>query len=367
MTIASSHIDTGAFSRRAFLQTLSSVGLGLVALPLAGRTAAAAEEVSVLTWSTYNDPKLFPDYLKTHGQPTMGFFGDEQEVLNKLRAGHVVDLAHPCASSIMRFRNSDVLKPFDPSRLKHVQDMWPELVDLPGTVDSAGRWFIPFDWGNSSIIYRTDLVDAKDPSWSLIYTDERYKGRVAMYDSGEPAVQIAALILGHKNIFTLSDEQLKDCAKVLRTQRDSVRFYWSDQTNAEQALASGEVVAAYGWNDGAYRLKKQGVPVEFMNPKEGMLTWVCGLVMYKNPPHEDLAYDFANAFTAAEAGGHLLNTQGVGHANKKAFDLASAETLASLGFSNPTELMKRSNFLEEMAEDRRSKYNETFDNIKAGG
>jgi spermidine/putrescine transport system substrate-binding protein len=160
---------------------------------------------------------------------------------------------------------------------------------------------------------------------------------------------------------------LKECAKLMRHQRDNIRFYWSDQSTAEQALASGEIVAAYAWNDAVARLKKQGIPVNYMNPKEGMRTWVCGLVLMKDLAHEDLAYDFINAFTSPEAGQYLVQTLGTGHANKKAFDQIDPKVLDSLGITNPSALMEKTVFLRAVPEDRRKKYVSLFNTIKSGG
>lgn len=362
------HAQRPVLTRRSMLASLASLGLGVAMLPLAPPRAEAADEVSVYTWTTYNDPKLFKGYLDKHKSPNISFFGDTDEAFSKLRGGYRVDLAHPCADDMQRWRNSGMLQPFDEKRLAHLADFWPELLTLPATVDDAGkRWFIPFDWGNTSVLYRTDLVDVKEESWSILFTDDRYKGRIATYDSGPPAVEIAAAILGYPDIFVVTDEQLVECAKLMRRQRDNVRFYWSDQSTAEQALASGEIVAAYAWNDAVARLKKQGVPVAYMNPKEGMRTWVCGLVLLKDAPQLDSAYDFINAFTSPESGQYLVQDLGTGHVNKKAFDLVDKEILDSLGITNPTELMKRTVFLRAVPEERRKKYVEIFNMIKAGG
>jgi spermidine/putrescine transport system substrate-binding protein len=63
----------------------------------------------------------------------------------------------------------------------------------------------------------------------------------------------------------------------------------------------------------------------------------------------------------------LIQQFGTGHSNKKAFDRVPPEKLAEIGASNPAELMRRSNFLRELAPDRRAKYNDMFNAIKAGG
>ena len=91
-------------------------------------------------------------------------------------------------------------------------------------------------------------------------------------------------------------------AEKLREQRPLLRSYTTDMTSVEQSLASGELVAAMTWNASATTLKKQGVPVEFMKPKEGMLTWACGFVMLKDAKNVDLAYDFINSRLEADFG-----------------------------------------------------------------
>ena len=52
-----------------------------------------------------------------------------------------------------------------------------------------------------------------------------------------------------------------------------MRFYSNDMTSIQQALASGELVAAVVWNDSYTFLKGEGHPVAFMSPKEGAMTW----------------------------------------------------------------------------------------------
>ncbi len=48
-------------------------------------------------------------------------------------------------------------------------------------------------------------------------------------------------------------------------------------------MASGEIVAAYAWNESYVKLKQQGVPVGFMVPKENHLH----LVLRPHPQFED--------------------------------------------------------------------------------
>ncbi len=54
----------------------------------------------------------------------------------------------------------------------------------------------------------------------------------------------------------------------MRKQRPLIRLYTDDTTTLEQALASGELVAAMTWDASAVQLKTEGVPVTFAKPKE---------------------------------------------------------------------------------------------------
>ena len=106
-------------------------------------------------------------------------------------------------------------------------------------------------------------------------------------------------------------EEMEKVGAKLREQRPLLRGYTTDPTSVQQSLASGEVVAAMTWNDAATALKKQGVKVEFMKPKEGMLTWSCGFVMLKDAKNVDLAYDFINSRMEPESGKELYLQQRV--------------------------------------------------------
>ena len=81
----------------------------------------------------------------------------------------------------------------------------------------------------------------------------------------------------------MTDEQLGEVRKLMRKQREILRFYWSSQTEAVNAIAAGELAASYAWNEAMVALTDQGIEAIYMNPKEGIWTWVCGLAMNATP------------------------------------------------------------------------------------
>ena len=82
------------------------------------------------------------------------------------------------------------------------------------------------------------------------------------------------------------------------------------------------------------------LPVSMMNPKEGVETWCCGMILMKSAPHEDKAYDLIDLMLSLEAGEFQISLYGIGHSNSAAFDLISAATLAELQLpQDPSELL----------------------------
>src|SRR6185436_18127438 len=171
--------------------------------------------------------------------------------------------------------------------------------------------------------------------------DKQYSGRMATIDAVHDTPVVAALLAG-VNPFDMSSADMDKVADKLREQRPLLRNYTTDMTSVEQALSSGELVAAMTWNASATTLKKQGVPVEFLKPKEGMLTWSCGYVLLKDAKNVDLAYDFINSRLETESGKYLIEAYGYGASTSTAFAAVPPATLNELQLPSDPEVMLKS-------------------------
>ena len=136
--------------RRLALAAALTVGAGAVLA-----YAEGGGDLVVFDWSGYEDPLLHPDYTAKYGaEPTFAFFGDEDEAFEKMRAGFKADIAHPCSQSVTKWRAAGILQPLDTSRITGWKDLNPGIMamkDLAVTADGKA-WFMPFDWGNTSLL-----------------------------------------------------------------------------------------------------------------------------------------------------------------------------------------------------------------------
>jgi spermidine/putrescine transport system substrate-binding protein len=330
-------IENGRLTRRQTNKALVSAGLmsiGMVFGPkMAG--AAAADHPTVFTWSGYEDDGFMGSYVEAYGEkPNFSFWGDEEEAFAKMRAGFDPDVTAPCSYKINHWNDAGMLAEIDSDRLTNWSEQIPSLTNVPDTIHDGKRLWICEDWGQTSITYRTDLVDIEEESWGLVW-DKRYAGRLSMIDSLIDGVMVAAIYIGAKDPYNMTPDEVATTKEALQEQIPLLRFYSNSMTEVEQALASGELVAAASWNNTITTLSKDGLPVAFMFPKEGPMTWTCGIVLMKNRDANmtDRAYDLINAFLSPDTGNYWVMENGMGHANKKTYERISDDDLIMRGLT----------------------------------
>ncbi len=367
-------IVNGDMTRREFAMSLAAVGLTTTMMPMMPGNANAAGKVNYFTWGGYDDPAFFQHFQEKHGAlPDFSFFASEDEGLAKVRSGFKPSVGHPCSDTFPRWVRAGVTEGMDKSRLEHWDNLWPEVTSLANQYDANGNVnFAPFDWGNSSVAFRTDLAPeyVDNHTWKILF-DPKYAGRLATYNAASGQAAVAGLVLGYRGeeLWKPNDEHIAAIRALITKQQPLIRFYWDDQTTAEQALASGEVVAAYSWNEAPVRLKRQGLPVEYMTPKEGILFWVCGLTKFNSEygaGDEAAVYDLVNEMQSPEVGKYVYEEWGYGHSNIGAFEMADKEILKEVNLSDPKTMMEGGVFFQDIPDDINVKLEAMFEEVKAG-
>ena len=360
----------GKLNRRQVNQILASVGVATVSVPLTGNWAHAATNLTLFTWAVYDSPELHPAYIEKYGStPRVSLFADNDEAMTKLRAGFTSDVSVPTSYVVSRYRDAGLLSPIDPARIEAWDDIFDELKDIKGLAMDGKQWAVPWSWGNSSIIFRPDLAPEysgpENNSWEIMW-DPKYSGRIAQRDSMDAAVLQAALLLGI-DPYTMDDDEIEKVRAKLAEQRELLRYYWSSDSDMEQSFAGGELVAAYSWNSSYSRMLKQGIEVEWMNPKEGIFTWCDTQVLLNSgTASDDERYDYLNATLEPIAGKFMIEEFGFGSANEKAFDIADKMLMNEFGYSDPKALIAGSKLFETWDPMVREKANIMFEELKAG-
>jgi spermidine/putrescine-binding protein len=173
-------MDTDGSDRRLTREQLLKAAVAAGGTGLAATSAGSARaavgwltaesgRLQVLDWAGYGNDggqSMFAQYVKQHpgNKPRFTYMTNESDALAKIRAGLKPDLFRPYVGWVKYFATSGLVQPWDPRLLSNLKHLNPFMV-------RAGRYGgkqygIPDDWGFDAILYRSDKVRPKAPSWT---------------------------------------------------------------------------------------------------------------------------------------------------------------------------------------------------------
>jgi spermidine/putrescine-binding protein len=322
---------------RPFLMQLLIVLLLLALLSTACGSRSAKPGLTILDWAGYELPEYRAEFAEKHPdvEVKFTFFADDAEGYAKSRSGFKADLVHPCTNYWGLYVEEGLVQPIDTSRLKYWSGIYEQLAER-GQFNGQ-QYFIPWDWGYESILVRTDLIDTVPESWADLWNPE-YAGYLSVYDAGQNIYEFTALSLG-LDPWNTTPEQIEQVKQRILELKPNIFHYWSDYTELNQLVANGDIrVAASAWNDAYLVMLEEGIPVEYVNPTEGRMAWVCGYGISSNIENLDLAYDYLNALMAPEANGAMANDFAYGPGNRNALQFMDDELIDLLELDDPTVL-----------------------------
>ena len=166
---------------------------------------------------------------------------DSNEIMyTKLAAGGItVDVIIPSDYMIARLIAEEMLLELDFSNIPNYQYIDEEFKNT--AYDPENKYSVPYTWGTVGILYNTKFVDAADlTGWEVLW-NEKYKGKILMFDNSRDAFGIAQYLLGY-DVNTMSKDELLKCAEKLTEQKPLVQQYVMDQIYS--TMENGEAYLA---------------------------------------------------------------------------------------------------------------------------
>src|SRR6266545_4246479 len=137
------------------------------------------------------------------------------------------------------------------------------------------QYFIPLDWGFIAPIVNLDHVDVKEETFGILF-DDRYAGKISWVDTSN-MMYIGALFLGVADPFDMTDDELAQVRDFLISKKHLVKFLWNQSYEFWLSFKKEEVWIGYAWPDTVGYADAAGMNYLYMTPKEGRVSWVCGM------------------------------------------------------------------------------------------
>jgi spermidine/putrescine-binding protein len=278
-------------------------------------------------------------------------FSSSTSALTKLRTGSVSpDVINTCvdenAAEEVRL---GVFQPLDISKIPNWKYIDPELKKLPGVMSGGKVYVVPVDAGDGGIQYDPAHVSPAPTSWKDLF-DPRYKGEVSIEDNPVTGIDIGALALGFTDPLHMDSAQLEQVKNFLIAHKSQFRTWWESDTDEEQLYKTGEIWISSGYRDNAFTITKNGVPNNFVLPKEGQLEWTCGYGISAHAHNLSAAYAMINWYASVAAETYEANTWHYRIANLKAKAQLPPKILALSGnnqvLTHPIPASEPSNYAE---------------------
>jgi spermidine/putrescine transport system substrate-binding protein len=295
------------------------------------------------------------DYTDKYGTDglTYTYITNDDQALQKATSGGPFDVMHPCNENLQDYVNRGLVQPWDTSLLPSFDQLNPYLVKA-GQLNGQ-QYLIPWDWGYGSLLYRTDMIDPADATgWELAW-NEKYKGKISLWNGASTNFEIAALKLGFPEMDNLSADQLDQATQALIQQKPLNKLYWSSEYGQEQPnFKSGETWITYAWQDSLVSMHDAGLQCDFLQPSQGRLSWLCGFMLGANTKNYRHAHEYVESYINHKSCTNMTNLFYYGTANSTVTpDLVKNKTLAkALDLANPQAITSGNNHLQGWAPNR---------------
>ena len=275
---------------RTFKLVLGGVFLAIIfGLIVAPFFTAREKKLNLYNFSTYIDDELIADFEKQTGiDVSLDYYNDNEELFSRLQMGvGGYDLIFPSGYMVKLMRDRGLLSPIDYQLIPNYHHITPSLRKL--TYDTTGKYYIPYAYGFTAIVYNSELITDSLDSWSALW-NPKYRENILMLDDMREVFWAVYKMLGQ----TLDTDttKLRKALEMLVRQKPLLKKYESNAT--QEMMQSGDVWIAQTWNGLAARLNAIDPKFKLCMPKEGVVFFVDNMCIPAKSPHKKNAERFIN-------------------------------------------------------------------------
>jgi spermidine/putrescine transport system substrate-binding protein len=269
-------------------------------ITLAMPFSAIAEELRLLTWGGYAPEEVISQFEAQTGIDVQVTLSNNEDMISKLRAtgGSGFDLAQPSQDRITSAQQEyRIYKPMDISKVDSSLFIPSMLAATKANTELDGDIYaVPHVWGTTGLIVHDSVRDQVSDFADLCKPE--LAGRVS-YRLRRPILIGMAFSMGEDPFAAYNDPVAYE-AMMTRVQemliacKSNVKTYWTGGDELINLVASGEVVAAKGWDAGGWKLQAENPKISFVAPASGALGWIDTFALPRRGENDEAAYKWIN-------------------------------------------------------------------------
>ncbi|WP_334175898.1 extracellular solute-binding protein [Pseudoxanthobacter sp.] len=313
-------------------RTALAVGLAGLAMPfLARRGLAATPDLRVLTWEGYAEPEWVKPFEEKYGaRVSVVYTGSVDEMFAKMQGsrGADFDVVAFDTSSFRRYIDGGLIRPLDMAKIPNAARLSPAFRHVPSIMRDGKTYGVPFAWGSLPLVYNKADFAATPESWEVMW-DPANAQRLISLDDANNNITLAAMVLGIKTPFDLSDEQFAAVKAKLIAQKPLLLTYYAGFDEGVSIFAQSNIKAMFSMGEPQVAgLRAKGVDAAFTIPKEGAIGWLDCWTVSAGARDPDLAFAWLNACLDPKVGAFLSDKKSYGNTTDEQANVRNGFTYA---------------------------------------
>ena len=342
----------------------------ILAISLMPAAAAADNEITVYNWGQYisdgTDGSL--DVIAAFEEETgikVNYltFDSNESMYTKLKTGGTTfDVIIPSDYMISKLIEEDMLEPLNFDNIpnyQYIDEAFRNQSYDPENVSS-----VPYTWGTVGLIYNAQYVSAEDAaSWNCLW-NEKYSGKILMFDNPRDAFAIAESILGY-SLNTENENELRAAADLLTKQKGLVQSYVMDQIFDK--MQRGEAWAAPYYAGDYLTMVEENPDLAFSFPEEGFNIFIDAMCIPKGCQNKEGAEAFINFLCRPDICAANLDYLGYSAPETAAKELMDPEVTSSPVAYPDDETLARTESFGALSTQATQMMNDLWLNVKTTG
>lgn len=244
----------------------------------------------VFNWGEYIDPTVNDLFEKETGIKVIYNEYDNNESMYATLKNNAAeyDIIFPSDYMVSRLIEEDMVEPLNFDNIPNAKRIMSRFIGLD--YDPQSAYSVPYTWGVIGILYNKNYVE-KPQSWSDLW-DERYSGKVLMYNNSRDAIGISLIKNGY-SVNTVDAQQLTQAAADVEKLKGNLQAFVSDEIFNLMESESAYITPAYGGD--ALAMIEENENLAYSIPEEGTNMFVdamCVVKGSKNKANAEKYIDF---------------------------------------------------------------------------
>ncbi len=291
-------------------------------------------------------------------------FQSNEELFAKISGnGAMYDVIIPSDYMISRLIENDMLEKLDFENIPNYQFIGENFRNR--SFDPQNEFSVPYTWGLMGIFVNKSMVDEPldQINWDILW-NEKYAGKILMFDNSRDAFGISFMCLGY-SINTTDMEKILEAKQKLDNQRPLVQAYVMDQIYDKMGHSEAALAPYYSGDAGI--MVKNNPDVEFVIPKKGTNMFIDAMCIPKGSGNKREAEEYINFMCRTDIA--LANSIYTNYSipQEEAYNQLPEDIKSNKIFYPDDETIKNSEVFVNLPNEINQKINALWIQVKTGG